>query len=226
MKMKKGFTLIELIITIVIMAGIFAVIPKIVFATGKSDAFAVRQDGLMQALSLTHIASRLAWDEQNTDHLDILQTPDGHPDCNVRPGSWLSANGRMCTQNFAATAPAALGPESGEEDYRSYDDIDDFNAAEINATHKVKQNGIYKTERKYRLINSVTYLTDTIMQENGTTLTIDLSQSAPDETNATNIKRFKTKVRYSGTRGREYNISGFSYYSTNIGQISLAYRNW
>ena len=63
------------------------------------------------------------------------------------------------------------------------------------------------------------------MTENGKTLTIDLSSAASSAT-STNIKRFKSKVRYAGKRGRERNISAFYYYSTNIGQISLAYRNW
>jgi len=58
--MRKGFTLIELIITVVIMAGVFATIPKILSAAGRSNAFTIRQDALMQTVSLTSIASHLA----------------------------------------------------------------------------------------------------------------------------------------------------------------------
>jgi prepilin-type N-terminal cleavage/methylation domain-containing protein len=217
---KHGFTLIELIITIVIMAGIFAVIPKIVFTTAKSDTFSMKQDALTQALSLTEIASALAWDENNTDHLDILQTESQNFECNTtlrfRPGSYLSPNGRMCEKNLFATLHP--GPENGENDYTLFDDIDDFNAQEINASVAGK--------RKYKLITGVHYLTDAITSENATAMTIDLSQSSPVDNNSTNIKKFTATVRYAGKRGREYNISTFSYYSTNIGQISLAYRNW
>jgi len=60
--MKKAFTLVELIFTIVIMAGVFAVIPKILNMTNKSDSIALKQDALLQAVSLTNIASFLAWD--------------------------------------------------------------------------------------------------------------------------------------------------------------------
>ncbi len=224
---KHGFTLIELIITIVIMAGIFAVIPKILFVSGKNDTFAMRQDALMQALSLTTLASHMAWDENNTDHLDILQTQseNSNLECNVtqkfRPGSYIGANGRMCTEEFNAST--VLGPESGESDYALFDDIDDFNGEAVKSNITTAQG---TTLRIYLLQNSVVYLQDDIMTENGKTLTIDLSNAAPSPVKTTNIKRFKSKVRYAGKRGRERDISAFSYYSTNIGQISLAYRNW
>ena len=217
--MRKGFTLIELIITIVIMAGIFMVIPRILIATGKSDRFAIRQDALMQAVSLTQMVSRLAWDENNTEYVDILQTDSTAFQCDTsvrfRPGSYLSANGRMCTHSITATLP--LGAESGESDYTLYDDIDDFDDSEINVT--------YKGSPKYRLTNSVDYLSDTVVSENGTDMIIDLS-AATISTTSTAIKRFGSKVRYVGKRGKERNISSFYYYSTNIGQITLAQRNW
>jgi len=54
---------------------------------------------------------------------------------------------------------------------------------------------------------------------------IDLS-SGGISTTSTAIKKFTSKVRYVGKRGKEKNISSFYYYSTNIGQISLAHRNW
>ena len=217
--MRRGFTLIELIITIVVMAGIFMVIPRILIATGKSDRFAIQQDALMQAVSLTQMASRMAWDENNTEYIDILQTDSAAFACDTsvrfRPGSYLSANGRMCTHSITATLP--LGAESGESDYTLYDDIDDFAGSEINIT--------YKGSPKYRLTNSVEYLNDAIVSEDGTDITIDLSVAGVSAT-STAIKRFSSKVRYVGKRGRERNISSFYYYSTNIGQITLAQRNW
>jgi len=217
--MKRGFTLIELIISIVIMAGVFAVIPKIMLVAGKSDAFALKQDALSQALSLTHIASRLAWDENNTDHLDILQTQSTYFECNttkkLRAGSYLTPDGRRCEQNLFASF--SLGADAGEDDYLTFDDIDDFNGSEVNA--------FVSGKKKYQLSNRVVYLEDNITDDNGTILHIDLSLSN-DSNRSTNIKKFTSKVRYIGNRGKERNISSFAYYSTNIGQISLAYRNW
>lgn len=217
--MRRGFTFVELVITIVIMAGVFMVIPRILTATGKSDRFAMRQDALMQAVSLTQMASRMAWDENNTEYADILQTDSTASACDTslrfRPGSYLSANGRMCTRSITATLP--LGAESGESDYTLYDDIDDFNGSSIDVT--------YQGSPKYRLINSVEYLDDTIITENGTDMVIDLSAASASPA-STAIKRFESKVRYVGKRGKQRNISSFYYYSTNIGQITLAQRSW
>ena len=127
----------------------------------------------------------------------------------------MSANGRMCSQPINATL--TLSAESDETDYMVYDDIDDFAGSEINVT--------YKGSPKYHLTNSVIYLDDNIVTENGNDMIIDLS-SGGISTTSTAIKKFTSKVRYVGKRGKEKNISSFYYYSTNIGQISLAHRNW
>ena len=76
--MKKAFTLVELIFTIVIMAGVFAVIPKILNMTNKSDSIALKQDALLQAVSLTNIASFLAWDANNSATTDIQKTSNNY----------------------------------------------------------------------------------------------------------------------------------------------------
>lgn len=214
--MRRGaFTLIELIITIVIMAGIFSVIPKILSATSRSDRFATQQEALMQALSLTNLAAHLAWDANNSDHLDILQTQSTNSalDCNTsikfRRGSYVGPNGRMCMQPYSASA---LGND-GEADYTAYDDIDDFDGSDINVSGR------------YALRTHVTYLDDTIITEHTDKITIDLS-SAAAATATTNIKKLKTTARYSGKRGKPRNLGSFTYFSTNIGQISLANRSW
>ncbi len=218
--MRRAFNLIELIFTIVIMAGIFSVIPKILFATGKSDAFSIKQDALLQTISLTNIASLLPWDQNNSNNTDILQTTSTHFKCDVsnryRIGTYMSANARMCTQEINASH--ILGAESTENDYLLYNDIDDFNNLDINVTTS-------SGKLKYRLYNQVSYLTDNIITTSGSSMTIDLNLSTSSST-STNIKKFKSIVGYVGNRGTERNISSFYYYSTNIGQFTLNSRNW
>jgi len=212
---RDAFTLIELIITIVIMAGIFSVIPKILSATSRSDRFEAQQEALMQALSLTNLAAHLAWDANNSDHLDILQTQSTNSalECNTtirfRRGSYIGANGRMCTQPYTASALQ----NDGETDYTAYDDIDDFDGSDINVSGR------------YGIRSRVTYLDDSIITESADRLTIDLS-AATATTATTNIKKLKTTVRYTGKRGKPRNLGSFTYFSTNIGQISLANRSW
>jgi len=214
--MRRAFNLIELIFTIVIMAGIFAVIPKIVFATNKSDSFAMKQDALFSAVSLTNIASALAWDENNTESLSILATANNSIPCDtttfLRVGGFLGANTRNCKESFSASA---IGSD-GESDYLSYNDIDDFN----NTTIAVNIN----TKIKYQITVKVDYLVDTIFSTSGNKMTITLDKTTSSTT--TNIKKLKTTVSYIGGRGKDYNISSFYYYSANIGQITLNSEEW
>jgi len=218
--MKRAFSLIELIITIVIMAGIFAAIPKIVFSTNKSDALAMKQDAMLEAISITNIASTLSWDAQNGENMDILQTTNNTFECNVtklfRQGSYMSANGRICEQDLQASI--ILGSESGEDSYQLFNDIDDFNSVNINITTA-------SNKLKYIIYNRVSYLEDTHYTTSGSTLILDLSLAATSAT-STNIKRYTATVGYVGGRGKDKNITTFGYHSANIGQFTLNSRSW
>jgi hypothetical protein len=213
--MRRAFNLIELIFTIVIMAGVFAVIPKIIFATNKSDSFAMKQDAFFNAISLTNIASLLAWDEENTDSMSILATANNQIECNtttfLRKGGFLGANSRNCKEPLTASAIGA----DGESDYLAFNDIDDFDAHEINVT--------LGSKTKYKIYTTVEYFDDDIFTTNGDKMTITL-KDANDTT--TNIKKFKAVVGYVGGRGKDKNITSFYYYSTNIGQITLNSEEW
>lgn len=210
--MRAGFNLIELIFTIVIMAGIFAVIPKIIFVTNKSDIFAIKQEALFNTISLTNIASLLAWDENNSKTLSILATSgDVGFDCNtttfLRKGGFLGSNTRNCKEDFNASA---IGLD-GESDYLSYDDIDDFNGEIVDVN--------FSTKTKYKIYTQVRYLNDAVFTTLGSKMTIVLDNST--NANTSNIKKFKAVVSY-----KDKNISNFYYYSTNIGQITLNSETW
>jgi prepilin-type N-terminal cleavage/methylation domain-containing protein len=212
--MRAGFNLIELIFTIVIMAGIFAVLPKIIFVTNKSDTFALKQEALFNTISLTNIASLLAWDENNTKTLSILQTSgDNFFDCNettsLRNGNFSGANSRKCKESFSASAIGA----DGESDYLSFNDIDDFNGTSIDVN--------LSSFAKYKIYTEVSYLDDSNFTTVGDKMTIVLGSSV---NKTTNIKKFKATVGYAGKRDK--NISSFYYYSTNIGQITLDSETW
>ncbi len=216
--MKSAFSLIELILTIVIMSIIFALIPKIIFAINKSDNFSIKQDAIFNTLSLTKIVSVLAWDENNTQQTKILDT-DGSIifDCNsttdIRQGSFLGS--RSCTATLSASKIAA-----DESSKSSFDDLDDFNGSitDVNTT---------SGKTKYAIYSNIDYLSDdtTVFSVSGTTMSIDLSKSSISS-NSTNIKKLTMTVAYKGSRGKERNITSFSYYSTNIGQLSLNSENW
>lgn len=215
--MRAGFNLIELIFTIVIMAGIFAVLPRIIFATNKSDTFALKQEALFNTISLTNIASLLAWDENNTHTLSILATSGNSSfDCNtttfLRLGGFLGDNSRKCKEDFSASL---IGVDALESDYLLFDDIDDFNGTLIDVN--------LSSLAKYKILTQVRYLNDSVFSVSGNKMTIILDNLINE--NSSNIKKFKATVSYAGKKG-DKNISSFYYYSTNIGQITLNSETW
>jgi len=48
-KYKKAFTLVELIFSMVIIAIVFTVVPKLMFATTKTMEFSIKEDGMFAA---------------------------------------------------------------------------------------------------------------------------------------------------------------------------------
>ncbi len=217
---SRAFTLIEIIFTIVIMAGIFMVIPKILMIATKNENVAMKQDAYFNAISLTKLASSLAWDENNTESLSTLHTTINHIDCNestnyLRIGGFLSANGRTCQDNLSASV---IGSEEGN-DYLFFDDIDDFNGSIIQTT----ANG----NDRYKIVTEVSYLNNLSLFSAAKKLTIDLS-STSDTASSTNIKKLTTTIKYHGKKAikKDKNIASFHYYSANIGQFTLNKREW
>lgn len=65
--MRRALTLIELILSIVIISIVFTVVPKIIIATNKSFASATQQDGIFNAVQLMHMIKNNSWDYANNE---------------------------------------------------------------------------------------------------------------------------------------------------------------
>ena len=204
--MRKAISIIELIFTILIIALVFTVIPKIVFALKKSDEFAIRQDAILNTISLMQMISKQAWDENNTNSSDVLHVDSDNFICNAdfyRDGGFVGS--RNCENNI--TASSVLNAETGEE-YEDFDDVDDYNDNDLNIT-------------LYNINTTVKYCTDF---SSGTS-TVDLSNCiAPS--GSTNLKRVNVTTTYIGKRGKEKELMNFNYTSANIGQFYIHKRVW
>jgi len=207
--MRSGLSLIELIFTIVIIALVFTVIPKVVLSLNKADSFVIRQDALFNGASMVNMISKLPWDEANTNAADILHTNSIHFTCNssdfMRKGSFIGS--RNCEHNMTSS----LGSD-GETNYEAYNDFDDY-ASESNITVS-----------PYRLDTNVTYITDDYAYT-GQKITIDLNTSTISPT-STNLKKLNLTVNYAGKRGKPRQLTQFEYISSNIGQMILHKRTW
>lgn len=207
--MRKALSLIELVFTIVIIAIVFTVIPKVVLSLNKADSFAVRQDALFNGLSMVSMISKLPWDEANTQFSDVLHVDSANFTCDTstfrRLGSFIGS--RNCEQNLTST----LG-SNGEASYDNYNDLDDF----------ISENNV--TAEPYRLETKVVYLGDNFTRS-GTKVTFDLSSNSETNT-STNFKKLDITVYYAGKRGEGRQLTQFGYISSNIGQMTLNKRNW
>jgi hypothetical protein len=211
--MRKGISLIELIFTIVIIAVVFTVIPKIVFALNKSDEFSTKQDALFNGITMMQMITHLSWDENGTRSNDILMTSgDAHFTCDgttrYRIGGFRGS--RNCENNVSVAA--TLGPDA-EGSKNLYNDIDDF------------ADGIDTNTSMYGLHVSARYIADTFMY-NGQNATISLSNAVMLP--SSNIKYIDINITYQGKKiaQRGTAISQFSFASANIGKFFINKRAW
>jgi hypothetical protein len=199
--MRKAISLIELIFTILIIALVFTVIPKIVFALKKSDEFAIRQDAILNTISLMQMISKQAWDERNVNSSDILHVDSGNFECNksstYRAGGFVGS--RSCENDINASTTF----DDGESE-SNFDDVDDYNNQDINTSI-------------YNIHTTVRYCEDSILS--------DLSNCGTP-TGSTNLKRVHVKTTYIGKRGENKELMNFDYTSTNIGQFFIHKRVW
>jgi prepilin-type N-terminal cleavage/methylation domain-containing protein len=215
--MRKGLSLIELIFTIVIIALVFTVIPKIVFALKKSDSFAIRQDAILNSVSLMQMLSKLPWDQNNFNTTDVLHVNSGNVifDCNtttmLRQGGFVGS--RNCQNNLPASPIGTLGSDVDENNETDFDDIDDYDNFDFNTS-------------TYIMHLNVNYVNDFAVTAD-TTITRNLSLNGLMG-GSTNLKRVNLQTIYNGVRAGERGnaLMDFSYTSANIGQTFLHKRVW
>lgn len=226
--MRKGISLIELIFTIVIIAVVFTVIPKIVLALNKSDEFSIKQDALFNGVTMMQMISRLSWDENSTKSNDILMFTNPSSDQNLTCNDDnTSASYRYRKGGFKGsrsygeynTSIAGITSEEGIgiANQALYNDIDDFNGSDRNTT--------LNSSSKYGLHVEVKYVSDIITYNTASqNAKINLTQLP---TNPTNLKMVDINVTYQGKRAQASTaITQFSFVSANIGKVFLAKRTW
>ncbi len=139
--MKKGFTLIELVFTIVILAITTMAIPRIVAQTTELNALAIKEELVYNAKALMSRVSQAQWDSA---YMQSAQC-DGDPSCtdrilNVvgelpevasgrRPGILEEPNRRRVSDQFPAAKRqfGRRGLSLGGSGYNDIDDYDGFN---------------------------------------------------------------------------------------------------
>ena len=204
--MKKAFTLIELIFSMVIIAIAFSVLPKILELSMKSATTSLKEEAMYNAVAYVGLIKSTAWDENNTKVDDILLVSDGNSayDCNTTTGYRIGGmkGSRNC---FNKQSASAIGSDGND-----LDDMDDFTT--LNASNK-------NNSRDYNLSVSVDYIDD--ITPNATQYTIT---SNAESTNTKYITVTVQANRKAAVLGDSF--AKIPFIAQNIGQIKINRRVW
>ena len=204
--MRKAFTLIELIFSMVIIAIAFSVLPKILQLAIKSSTTSLKEEAMYNAVAYVGLIKSTVWDENNTEVDDILivKSGDSAYDCNATTG--YRAGGMKGSRNcFHEKNASAIGSDDNDRD-----DMDDFVTLTANN---------YNSSRDYNLSVEVDYVDD---------IALDATQySNTQNTDSTNTKFITVTVKTnkkSKTLGSAF--VKIPFIAQNIGQITVNRRVW
>ena len=205
--MKKGLTLIELIFTIVIIAFVFSVVPKMFQVTNKTLAFSSKEDALFNMYSQIMDIILKEYDEENTKYDDILLSGEsGNLECKTDTG--YRVGGFKGSRNCFHKVYESDIPSSPKNPKVA---IEDYNGLNYQITSGNKE---------YNLSVTVGYIDDGFNYDySNQKVSFQFTNRSNDV--KSNIKRVKVEV-LSGNNV----ISSVVYDSANIGHIEIKSVLW
>lgn len=213
--MRRALTLIELILSMVIIAIVFTVIPRLIHAMNQTSKTGQQEEAMYNAVALMGAIINLPWDNNNTINDKILQVTQGNSayDCNTTSGYRIGGfiGGRNCIEpNGVDYNASTLGLEGSD-----INDIDDYTFP-INA-----DNNCSRTNGKnlYSLTPIISYVNDPASV--GAITLSDVNISKPS-----NTKHVIVKVDYHSDNKLTGCITALQYDAFNIGQIHINSRSW
>ena len=207
MRKKSAFTLIELILSMVIIAIAFTVLPKILQLAAKVSVQNVREEAMYNAVAYIGLIKSTAWDENNTVVDDILHVNDGDSDYECNKTTTYRIGGFDGSRNCQNDKNASV---LGTDENDFYDDMDDFST--ITAQNDTDS-------RNYDLNISVRYVTD--IAEDSDTF------SSEEQSDTTNTKEINVTVEVKKKQAALGNsLVRMSFTAQNIGQQIINKRNW
>ena len=213
--MRRALTLVELILSMVIIGIVFTVIPRLIHAMNQTSQTAIKEEAMYNAVALMGAIINLPWDNNNTQNDQILQVTAGNSayDCNTTSGYRIGGfiGGRNCIEPSGIDYNAsALGLEGIE-----INDLDDYTLS-INADNNCsRSNG----KSLYTLSPIISYVNDP--SPTGAITLSDVNIS-----NKSNTKHVLVKVGYHTDNKLSGCITALQYDAFNIGQIHINSRSW
>lgn len=203
--MRRSFTLIELIFSMVIIALAFTVLPKVLQVSAKSSATTLKEEAMSNAMAMMGWIRVLAWDEQNVQSDEILIPQEYEPIYKCPVWEIYRAGGFAGSRNCRHELPASSLRKEGD----NFDDIDDFAGYETNITNSTDT-------RTYNLKVDVNYVKD----YNQTFLT----RKAGGSSDVKMVSIVVTPLAKKGALGGSF--AKLTYFASNIGQIRINRVAW
>ncbi len=219
--MRRGLTLIELILSMVIIGIVFTVIPKLIISMNQSAQVTIKEEAMYNAMAMMGAIINLPWDENNTLHDQILQTDSTGYECNTTSGYRIGGfvGSRHCREENGTILAATFGMEKDSSGNDVFNDVDDY-STEINASNDCAKSA---GKSLYSIQPVVIYSNDPIPSSS--------IQLPGDDKNATagsttNTKRIIVKVGYHSDNKQSGCITALEYHSFNLGNIHINSRDW
>ncbi len=224
---REGFSLIELVLAIVIIAISLMSIPLMLQQSGKSDSFALVQESILATRTKMGNILSFKWDEnstENTGAMSVIRALDvthGAVDLN-RSGSSVRRRGHVFTNLRRRMFDTPTYPLY-EINTLDKDDVDDFHGEDINISNTVgmTMGSLDYLDVNLNLNTQVSYLDINTTDYDNTTLdvTFDVTQKfALSSNKSTNIKMIELRATASGGRDQTFLFRAFT---CNIGQARL-----
>ncbi|WP_456404286.1 type II secretion system protein [Hydrogenimonas sp.] len=220
--MRRAFSMIELVVSIVVIGIAFMSVPLIMSETSKSVEVSIKQEAVMAALTQMVNIMSYKWDEQQTDesvngsYAKVLDTYSlaqlqcyNYAEGRRRVGHFVGDGRRKCYNTPREATPAAnLGSDGGD-----MDDIDDIigDSTLLSGTDAPFED--YKKE--YGSSITVVYVDDNISNSDFSPSIISGSIHTAATATRTNIKMIETTIS-SAEDDKEVVLRAFA---ANIGEI-------
>ncbi len=215
--MRRGFTLIEIVLSLVVLSILFVSLPKLFFSVNEDMKFSKRKEVFYAPFSLIGYISLLPWDENDTESGEVLLTDSANEnfECNsslnyLRIGSFSKE--RNCKNLLRASL---LGSDFGDE---SFDDVDDYDKKTIS---------FIKNRVEYEMKIDVNYLKDDgkvfVYDYDKGEVLIDLSK-ASKSLKSSNLKEINVTLFRTGRVKRA--LFSLTYTAANVGEILVEGEEW
>lgn len=230
--MKRSFSLIELIITIVIMGLAFVAIPAIIQNSITTTSAINKSSGIYHGVAKMQIVKSKLWDHNNKQNFDqigyynALDITEGNgsinyitcnnnissPDYGKRSGHFHGENRRKCSMGIGGTPSINFGASGSF--YTLMQDIDDYNN-DINYIFGSESatDSIYTLNTKVQYVNFIAPTNVNI---------VNVQTKPANQADITNIKEITVTVTQEPNNEK---IASYKYYATNIGLFRPLIKN-